>query len=406
MEAPSSPRSAALYYWGGNTETFNGIMDDHFLWEDVQPADDLQKKTAVKSSNTNTTAQLQMRDYKRRQLKFTLSMEDDDSHWMFLKPHSALSLRDCFVEADATTHEEEKLKDKLAIGKKDGSSGYRGYFGIGMEDLKNKDGTRDLVAEEGGDNTGKGDQKEGFDCGLENVSGYHENGLSRKAYIDFFGADSWPDECKHASVAGFRRTMVEYQQALLGLSDKLMIALAVSLSSGGASVPMDYFIAQSRNPMCTLRLLHYPPMPKSNNVHQRSELINSPNGCGAHTDYGLFTILQQDEIGGLQIRNKSMQWIDARPVPGSFVINVGDMLSWWTEGEFASTVHRVISPALRNGNEDDNESKHRYSIPFFFNPDHDAVVKPIQYIGSESGQSCQGKNAIEILKERYAGTFK
>lgn len=451
-------------------------MDDHFLWEDVQPADDLQKKPAVKSSNTNTTAQLQMGDYKRRQLKFTLSMEDDDSHWMFLKPHSALSLRGCFVEADATTHEEEKveaeetkeddfnsipmidlslplegsngyaskiaeacrscgffyitnhgvdanlmqrvmdsskhffdlkLKDKLAIGNKDGSSGYRGYFGIGMEDLKNKDGTRDLVAEEGGDNTGKGDQKEGFDCGLENVSGYHENELSRKAYIDFFGANSWPDECKHASVAGFRKTMVEYQQALLGLSDKLMIALAVSLSSGGASVPMDYFIAQSRNPMCTLRLLHYPPMPKSNNVHQRcSELINSPNGCGAHTDYGLFTILQQDEIGGLQIRNKSMQWIDARPVPGSFVINVGDMLSWWTEGEFASTVHRVISPALRNGNEDDNESKHRYSIPFFFNPDHDAVVKPIQYIGSESGQSCQGKNAIEILKERYAGTFK
>eukprot|EP00956_Cyclotella_meneghiniana_P023903 scaffold47328_cov85-Cyclotella_meneghiniana.AAC.3 len=322
------------------------------------------------------------------------------------------------------------LMHKSAVGTRQPSSsrsssdggGYRGYFGMGMEDLDNKDGTRDLAMEEGncgisdeiieaeGTNNGGGDQKEGFDCGLEGVPGYHLNTLSRKAYIDFFGDNSWPDEDDHGSIVGFRKTLIEYQQALLQLSDKLLIALAVSLSLRiNKNIPMNYFIDRSRNPMCTLRLLHYPPV--TPNTHSRAS-----HGCGAHTDYGLFTILQQDEIGGLQIRNRSNCWIDARPIPGSFVINVGDMLSWWTEGMYASTVHRVISPAWRDDSLTSSDDKdrddgyeygapHRYSIPFFFNPDHDAVVKPIRYVGAADEDDC-GKTAIEILKERYAGTFK
>ena len=117
------------------------------------------------------------------------------------------------------------------------------------------------------------------------------------------------------------------------------------------------------------------------------------------------------------MRNKSNEWIDARPLPGSFVINVGDMLSWWTEGEYASTVHRVISPHLLNEAYEDDEygekraesddsGRHRYSIPFFFNPDHDAVVRPIKDVDAVTGGSSNWRTAIEILKERYAGTFK
>jgi isopenicillin N synthase-like dioxygenase len=322
------------------------------------------------------------------------------------------------------------LNDKNACGvnnSDDGdatNSGYRGYFGIGMEDLENKDGTRDLVQEEGGKYNNsyvkgvvlkKGDQKEGFDCGLEFIPGYHENLKSHQAYIEFFGANSWPDESIHESIAGFHHTLVQYQKALLKLSDVLMMAFAVSLASNNndaqGAVPEDFFITRSRNPMCTLRLLHYPPAPKLSSL-QSNELLRSANGCGAHTDYGLFTILQQD-VGGLQVRNKSHEWVDARPLPGSFVVNVGDMLSWWTEGEYASTVHRVISPALLDcGDEctdDSGKSKeiarHRYSIPFFFNPDHDAVVRPIRDGKSNADGSHDWKTAIEILRERYAGTF-
>jgi isopenicillin N synthase-like dioxygenase len=134
-------------------------------------------------------------------------------------------------------------------------------------------------------------------------------------------------------------------------------------------------------------------------------------GCGAHTDYGLFTILQQDHIGGLQVRNRAGRWIDARPLRGSFVINVGDMLSRWTCGEYASTVHRVVSSRGRGG--------HRYSVPFFFNPDHDAVVGPLmggagrRPVGGGGEESADGddaggggRTALEILADRYNGTFK
>ncbi|KAL7537535.1 hypothetical protein ACHAXR_007894 [Thalassiosira sp. AJA248-18] len=270
--------------------------------------------------------------------------------------------------------------------------GYRGYFGIGGEDLENKDGTRDLNSEEGATKNSpkrtKGDMKEGVDYGLEIDN-------DDDARIKFFGKNIWPD-----GIAGFRKTLMKYQAELIGLSDKLLLALGQSLNDnpngGEAVVAEDYFINSSRNPMCTLRLLHYPPT----NEADKSQ------GCGAHTDYGLFTILQQDSIGGLQVRNNHRHWIDAKPLKGSFVINVGDMLSHWTNSVYSSTVHRVVSPSA---------SGDRYSIPFFFNPDHDAVVKPLKSVvcadgseksGSNNDDGGDAKTALEILKARYEGTFQ
>jgi len=359
---------------------------------------------------------------------------------------------------DLDVDDKWKVRAGRGDGENDGASkGYRGYFGIGMEDLENKDGTRDLISEEGstnavdGDdiasNTGaeiEGDFKEGFDCGLETydtANHAEKEGINEQndECIKFFGKNLWPDEARHPSLRGFRNTLLRYQTKVLGLADKLLIAFAKSLNEHATNhppdddeirlVPEDYFVSRSTRPMCTLRLLHYPP-----NLH------SSSNGCGAHTDYGLFTILLQDSIGGLQVRNRSNAWIDAPPVPGSFVINVGDMLSHWTGGEYASTVHRVISPtggSETDGDDDIDEmtirgggnettpkkkrgggsGKHRYSIPFFFNPSHDAVVKPILGSGGSSGLDAKGttaaagsentyKRAVDVLRERYEGTFQ
>jgi len=77
---------------------------------------------------------------------------------------------------------------------------------------------------------------------------------------------------------------------------------------------------------------------------------------------------------------------------GSFVINCGDMLSNWTSGEYASTVHRVVTPSSRTAGD-------RYSVPFFFNPDANALVKPLNDGNGEA------KRALEILQSRYDGTF-
>lgn len=285
------------------------------------------------------------------------------------------------------------------------TKGYRGYFGIGAEDLDNKDGTRDLESEEQRHELKKkrskmkGDFKEGFDVGLEQQDGQGRENVDN-ACQSFFGTNAWPDEDNHASVIGFRQSLLRYQNELLKLSDKLMVAFAMSLSNDNAAagLPLDYFITRTRNPMSTLRLLHYPP-----------SLDTSISGCGAHTDYGLFTILQQDGIGGLQVRNHTKKWINAKPLRGSFVVNIGDMLSHWTSGVYASTVHRVVSPSSSSGS-------HRYSVPFFFNPDHDAVVEPIILNGG-SDDDCDGdgagrcsskrrRSALEILQARYNGTFQ
>ena len=87
---------------------------------------------------------------------------------------------------------------------------------------------------------------------------------------------------------------------------------------------------------------------------------------GEHTDYGLLTLLKQDEAGGLQVRAEA-GWLDAPPLPGTFVCNLGDMLERMTGGHTRSTPHRVRNLAGRN----------RLSFPFFFDPAFDAEIRPI-----------------------------
>ena len=84
----------------------------------------------------------------------------------------------------------------------------------------------------------------------------------------------------------------------------------------------------------------------------------------AHTDTGAFTILMQDDSGGLEVQARDGTWLEASPIEDTFVINIGDMMDWWTGGQFVSAVHRVT-----------NRSSHsRYSVPFFVNPDHNAII--------------------------------
>jgi isopenicillin N synthase-like dioxygenase len=89
-------------------------------------------------------------------------------------------------------------------------------------------------------------------------------------------------------------------------------------------------------------------------------------GVGEHTDYGVLTILKQDDVGGLQVKSKS-GWVDAPPIDDAFVCNIGDMLDRMTRGLYRSTPHRVLNRANRD----------RLSFPFFFDPGFETVVRPI-----------------------------
>jgi isopenicillin N synthase-like dioxygenase len=161
------------------------------------------------------------------------------------------------------------------------------------------------------------------------------------------GANRWP-----AGAPEFRAALDAYYAELTALSDRLLGAFARALDL----VP-GYFQPYFRKPLTQLRLLHYPPQPAD------AEAL----GVEAHTDTGAFTILLQDASGGLEVRNRSGDWIAATPVPGSFVINIGDMMQRWTESRFVSTPHRV---ANRSGHD-------RISVPFFANPDYAAVITPL-----------------------------
>lgn len=88
---------------------------------------------------------------------------------------------------------------------------------------------------------------------------------------------------------------------------------------------------------------------------------------GRHTDYGVLTILLQDDVGGLQVETKDGSWIEVPPVPDSFVINLGDMLEVWTKGAVTAAPHRVkVSSTLD-----------RLSVAMFYDPGFDCVVMPI-----------------------------
>jgi isopenicillin N synthase-like dioxygenase len=113
------------------------------------------------------------------------------------------------------------------------------------------------------------------------------------------------------------------------------------------------------NPLTLFRIFHYPPA---------AEQFSHENqwGVGEHTDYGILTILKQDDRGGLQIKSKS-RWLDAPPIPGTFVCNIGDMLDRMTGGFYRSTPHRVKNESGRD----------RLSFPFFFDPKFDVAIQPI-----------------------------
>jgi isopenicillin N synthase-like dioxygenase len=159
----------------------------------------------------------------------------------------------------------------------------------------------------------------------------------------------WPD-----TLPGFQETLFRYSVAVKRLSRQLFRAFALALK-----LPEDYFADLTNRPMTLVRMLHYPSQP--------GPFDESRLGTGAHTDHECFTILRQDEVKALQVRNRRGEWIDAPPMPGAFVVNIGDQMARWTNGLFASTPHRVANLSGRA----------RHSIPCFVGANADAVIQAL-----------------------------
>lgn len=164
------------------------------------------------------------------------------------------------------------------------------------------------------------------------------------------GPNQWPDE---AVLPGFRATIEHYVEEMSALARKMVRAIALSLA-----MPEDGLDRHFDDPTTFLRLLHYPTQPKEEGLF----------GSAPHTDYGFITLLAQDDVGGLEVKNRAGDWVPAPPIPDSFVVNVGDILARWSNDRFVSTPHRVIN---RSGRE-------RYSQPFFFDPSMDELIEALR----------------------------
>ncbi|CAF1035011.1 unnamed protein product [Didymodactylos carnosus] len=223
----------------------------------------------------------------------------------------------------------------------------------------------------------KGDLKEGFDCANE----LEENDVDRvERGAQLHGPNVWPK-----NLQGFKECVYdEYYLSVLKLAHRLLKSFALALN-----LPENYFESITQKPMGTLRLLYYPPQPPIIDPDQL--------GCGSHTDYECFTLLSQSNEKGLQVQNVLGEWIEAPPIDGTFVVNIGDMMARWTNGVFISTVHRVINTSGRE----------RYSIPFFFGPDYFTKIECLKTcINEKNPPKYAPITAGDYLVSRFNDTYK
>jgi isopenicillin N synthase-like dioxygenase len=192
--------------------------------------------------------------------------------------------------------------------------------------------------------SGRPDRKEGLYFGAE-LAADHPAMLAGKP---LHGPNLFPE------ISGFRETVLRYIDSLTQLGHALMSGISLGLGLNEDYVQRRFMA----DPFILFRIFNYPPATENGNM---------PWGVGEHTDYGLLTILRQDDTGGLQVKSRS-GWVDPPPIPGTFVCNIGDMLDRLTHGIYRSTPHRVINMSKRT----------RLSFPFFFDPNFDAQIVPIE----------------------------
>lgn len=198
------------------------------------------------------------------------------------------------------------------------------------------------------------------------------------------GPNQWPVE-----VPGFQTAMSDYFAGVAAIGEQLLRFVAIGLGADPEHFARAYHI-----PLQRTQGLYYPPM--------RSGQAAAELGLSPHTDYGCLTLLYQpvladddDHSGGLQVRTPDGDWIDAPPIAGSFVVNIGDLLQRWSNDRLRSTWHRVIN----------RKAAPRYSIATFFDPDFDAVIDPADFGVAADDQGCAPIKAGDHIMGRIAESF-
>ena len=224
--------------------------------------------------------------------------------------------------------------------------------------------------------------------------------------------NQWPDQ----HVPTLRPHVQQFMKEMEVLSRRLMTYLAMSLD-----LPANYFDDTFGTcPNVQLKICHYPAV--ANADHNNEDVSNDDKaramfGVGPHTDSGYLSLLLQDNVGGLQVQNGEGRWIDAPPIDGTIVVNLGEMIQLATQGYFLATPHRVLNV------ERQQEDSGRFSMPYFWSPHLDFCVRRIElpksllwerpkpstqtiestdsHDGGNKLHACYGENAFKSLARSH-----
>ncbi|MEM7378705.1 MAG: 2OG-Fe(II) oxygenase family protein [Pseudomonadota bacterium] len=213
----------------------------------------------------------------------------------------------------------------------------------------------------------KPDLKESFVWGIEPAA---DDGHPLR------GSNQWPD-----SPAAFRAASLAYFAAADRVARHLMRGFAL-----GLSLPDDFFLRQCAQPLSRASYVYYPP--QADGDHRQF-------GVGPHTDFGVLTVLCQDDVGGLEVQDTGGRWLKAPPIEGTLVVNVADLLSRWTDGYYTSTPHRVVN---RSGRE-------RLSLVLAWDPDPDTPIDSRAVFGEAHTPSQPPITCGDYLVWRFGQAF-
>lgn len=245
-------------------------------------------------------------------------------------------------------------------------------------DSKNEDSTRgyEPMAAQVLDEGSPADLKEGFMISVD----ADENHRYTKLNVPGTGRNQWPDD----EFPEFQAQYEAYANRVLDLGRHVARLVALSLE-----LDETYFDQALEEPLFYSRILRYPPMPDDAAPNQL--------GAGAHSDWGLLTILLQDDLGGLEVRNADGDWIAAPPVEGAFIVNLGEMLPILTNDLYKATMHRVLN---------NHSEKTRYSAPTFVDPEYFYRVACVSTCLPDAGEpKFPSMTAGEHLRNMFEKTF-
>jgi isopenicillin N synthase-like dioxygenase len=245
------------------------------------------------------------------------------------------------------------LADKLTVARPTPDYPY-GYIPLAGESLSQSMAEADPQTPAG--DAAPPDLKEVFNMGPPGRPG--------RAFADpgeawSYSPNLWPD-----ALPGLRPAWTAYYDAMRGLGNRLM-----SLFAWGLGLPPGFFAGKTGHGPNALRAINY-PVPES-------QAHAGQLRAGPHTDYGTLTILRQDSVGGLEVLDPGGAWVGVEPVPGAFVVNLGDLMARWTNDRWRSTLHRVTdSPGADSPGADPPGAgqARRQSMPYFQNANWSAPV--------------------------------